>query len=195
MPHRVTELHNIMPIANIPSVIQHGILCYHAAARLAHDDVSMPTIQDKRDKVQIPGGLKLHRYANLYFHARNPMLFKRQQQANQLCILRVSTDVFHIDGAIITDQNASSNYVRFLPPIALNQLQLEQIYAESWTHPNDPIAYYRHKSQKCAEVLIPHKITPDYIIGAYVVNKKAQITLQKNGFTQPITINRYLFFR
>ena len=195
MPNWVTELHNIMPIANIPSVIEHGILCHEAASRLDHYDVSMQTIQDKRDKVQIPGGLKLHRYANLYFHARNPMLYKRLGQIESLCILRVSTDVFHIEGAVITDQNASSYYVRFLPPTALNQLQLDQIYAEDWTHPNNPIAYYRHKAQKCAEVLIPHQITPNYIMGAYVVDQTAQTTLQNSGFSQPIEINTTLFFR
>lgn len=195
MPERVTELHNIMPIANIPSVIEHGILCHEAASRLEHYDVSMQTIQDKRDKVQVPGGLKLHRYANLYFHARNPMLYKRIGQITSLCILQVSTDVLNIEGSVITDQNASSDYVRFLPPTALNQLQLDQVYAENWTHPNNPIAYYRHKSQKCAEVLIPHQITPNYIIGAYVVNQTAQTTLQNTGFSQPIEINTYLFFR
>lgn len=194
MPIQVTELHNIMPIANIPSVMEHGILCHQAASRLAHYDVSMQSIQDKRDNIQVPQGLKLHQYANLYFHARNPMLFKRRDQVQSLCILRVSTDVFNIAGAIITDQNASSRYVKFLPSTALNQLQLNQIYAEDWRH-EDRIAYWRHKSQKCAEVLIPHKITPDYIIGAYVVNQTAQVALQNTGFSQPITIYSYLFFR
>lgn len=195
MPRRVTELHNIMPIVNIPSVMEHGILCHERASRLEHYDVSMQTIQERRDKVQVPGGLKLHRYANLYFHARNPMLYKRIDEITSLCILRVSTDVFYIRGAVITDQNASSNYVRFLPPTALNQLQLDQIYADDWRHPNNPIAYYRHKSQKCAEVLIPHQIPPDYIIGAYVVNQTAQTALQNIGFSQPVTIDSYLFFR
>lgn len=194
MPVQVTELHNIMPIANIPSVMEHGILCHQAAAKLAHYDVSMQAIQDRRDKIQVPQGLKLHQYANLYFHARNPMLYKRQAQAQALCILQLSIEVFNIPGAIITDQNASSNYVKFLPPTALNQLQLDQIYAEDWRH-EDQIAYWRHKSQKCAEVLIPHQITPDYIIGAYVVNQTAQAALQNRGFSQPITINSYLFFR
>jgi len=136
MSPQVTELHNIMPLANIPSVLRHGILSHAEASRLHHADVSMAEIQDRRDHVQVPQGLKLHQYANLYFHARNPMLFKRKEQAESLCILRVSTAVFNIPGTIITDQNASSNYVRFLPPTALNQLQLDNIYAENWLHPN-----------------------------------------------------------
>ena len=195
MPDRVTELHSIMPIANMPSVMTHGILSHEEASRLPHDDVSMPIIQERRNHVRVPHGLKLHQYANPYFHARNPMLYKRLDHVESLCILRVSTEVFRISGTVITDQNASSNYVRFLPPTALNQLQLDRIYAEDWRHPDDQITYFRHKSQKCAEVLIPHNISPDYIIGAYVVNQNAQATLQNSGFTHSIQINTYLFFR
>lgn len=195
MPVRVTELHNIMPIANIPSVLAHGILSHQQAARLSHADVSMPAIQDRRDKVQVPQGLKLHQYANLYFHARNPMLYKRLDQAETLCILRVSLDVFKIDGTVLADQNASSSYVRFFPPAALHQLQLDQIYAADWRHPGNPIDYYRHKSQKCAEVLVPHKIPPLHILGAYVVSETARESLQTAGFPHSVEINSFLFFR
>lgn len=82
-----------MPIANISSVLVHGILSHEQAAKLDHQSVAMTDIQDRRDRVQVPGGLKLHQYANLYFHARNPMLFKRKAQAESLCVLRVSTTV------------------------------------------------------------------------------------------------------
>jgi hypothetical protein len=195
MPDRVTELHNIMPIADIPSVLAHGILCHRDAARLAHDDVSMPVIQERRAKVQVPGGLRLHRYANLYFHARNPMLYARQDQVESLCILRISVGVFKIEGTVLTDQNASGKYVRFYAPSALSQLPLTQIYAEDWRHADDQIAEWRHRSQKCAEVLVPHKVTTNYIRGAYVVNAAAKTRLDALGFPRPIDSNSFLFFR
>ncbi|MCL4870604.1 MAG: DUF4433 domain-containing protein [Anaerolineae bacterium] len=194
MPWSIAELHNIMPLENIPSVLRHGLLSHAQASRLPHVDVSMSEIQDRRDRIQVPQGLKLHQYANLYFHARNPMLFKRKEQADTLCILRVSPAVFDIPGTIITDQNASSNYVKFLPPTALNQLQLDNIYAEDWRHP-DQITYWKQKSQKCAEVLVPHRITSDYFIGAYVVSEKVQEILARQRFPYPIDINPFLFFR
>ena len=195
MPNRVSELHNIMPLENIPSFLERGIFSHAHAVQLDHFDISMQIIQDRRDRVQIPGGMRLHQYANLYFHARNPMLYKRREIAENLCILRVRTSVFNISGTMITDQNASSNYVRFLPPSEIHQLAFDQIYAESWLHPNDQIAYFRHKSQKCAEVLVPHSIPREYIFGAYVVNNNAQKTLAESGFSLPIEINPYLFFR
>src|SRR5256885_8318815 len=116
MDPRVTELHCIMPIANIASVMERGILSYERAARLQHLSVALQPVQDKRDQKRVPGGLKLHQYANLYFHARNPMLFKRQNEFPDLCILQVSTAIFDADGTVITDCNAASDYVRFLSP-------------------------------------------------------------------------------
>ena len=195
MPDRVTELHNIMPIANIASVLAYGIVCYKEATRLAHEDVSMQVIQERRAKVQVPQGLRLHQYANLYFHARNPMLYARQDQVESLCILRVSVDVFENDGTVLTDQTASSKYVRFYPPTALDQLPLDQIYADDRRHADDQIAEWRHKSQRCAEVLVPHKVTTNYIRGAYVVNAEARHQLDRLGFPRPIEINSFLFFR
>ena len=195
MPNRVNELHNIMPLRNIPSFLERGILSHARAVQLAHFDISMQIIQDRRDRVQVPGGMRLHQYANLYFHARNPMLYKRKEIAEDLCILRVKTSVFNIPGTMITDQNASSSYVRFLPPSAIRQLDFDQIYAEDWRHPNDQIAYFRHKSQKCAEVLVPHSIPREYIFGAYVVNSSARKTLAEFGFNLPIEISPHLFFR
>jgi hypothetical protein len=194
MSDRVTELHSIMPIANIQSVLEYGIVSHEESAKFPHRDVSMQEIQDRRSQVRVPQGLRLHQYANLYFHARNPMLYKQQGEVENLCILRVSTDVFQIENAVITDQNASSQYAKFLHPEALNELELEQIYARNWNH-DDPIAYWRHKSQKCAEVLIPHSIPPKYIIGAYVVSETVKQKLTATGFSHNIKINSDIFFR
>lgn len=60
----------------------------------------MAEIQDRRAVVRVPGGRPLHEYVNLYFHARNPMLYKRLPMHDSLCVLRVSTDVFDLPGAV-----------------------------------------------------------------------------------------------
>jgi hypothetical protein len=78
-----------MPIANIAPVLRDGILSHQRAASLLHADVSLADVQGKRAAKVVPNGLRLHQYANLYFHARNPMMYKRQAEAGSLCILRV----------------------------------------------------------------------------------------------------------
>src|SRR5262249_39662334 len=136
MDDRVTEFHCIMPISNIPSVIKRGILSHEGAAKIEHQSAAMQEIQDRRDKKSVPGGLKLHQYANLYFHARNPMLYKRKAQARTLSVLRVSIDVRHLAGVVITDRNASSDWVRFLHPTQYRLLDFDSIFAMDWRHPN-----------------------------------------------------------
>lgn len=51
----VTELHYITAIANLSSIMKHGILSYTLADQLAHDSVAMPEIQEGRRNKQIPG--------------------------------------------------------------------------------------------------------------------------------------------
>lgn len=195
MPQRVKELHCIMPIANAPSVIHHGILSHERAARLKHHSVAMEEIQDRRDKVQVPGGMRLHHYANLYFHARNPMMFKRKDQAGSLCVLRVSRDVLALDRVVLADRNASSDYVRFLSPAQIRLINLDQVYADDWRHPNDRIEYFRHRAIMCAEVLVPNVVAPELIIGAYVVSQQARQSLLATGFNRAVQINAHLFFQ
>ncbi|MCL4178250.1 MAG: DUF4433 domain-containing protein [Verrucomicrobia bacterium] len=140
MNPRVTEFQCIMPLDNIPSVVKLGILSNERAAKVPHYSVALELVQERRDLKHVPGGLKLHQYANLYFHARNPMLFKRKVTAATLCVLRVSTEVRHIDGVVFADRNASSDYVRFLHPRQEGVLDYDAVFALDWRHANDPIA-------------------------------------------------------
>jgi len=195
MDPRVTELHCIMPMANIGSVVTHGLLSYERAAALAHASVAMQPVQDRRDQKVVPGGLKLHQYANLYFHARNPMLYKRLGEADALCVLRVSTEVLALDGTVISDQNAASDYVRFLHPSQWQFLDFDAIYAMNWKHPDDQIAEWRHKSRKCAEVLVPHRVESRFLRGAYVIDVQAQQRLLALGCGLPVSVAPVLFFR
>jgi ssDNA thymidine ADP-ribosyltransferase, DarT len=191
---RVTELHSIMPIANIGSVMEHGILSYEGATKLRHHSVALQPVQDKRDQKRVPGGLKLHQYANLYFHARNPMLFKRKDEAPALCVLRISTQVLRLNGTVISDQNAASNYVRFLDPSQWELLDFDDIYAMDWRHPGDEVAFWRHKARKCAEVLVQHRVECRFLTGAYVVDAAAAERLAIE-FDLPAEVNPVLFFR
>jgi len=194
MDKRVKELQCIMPLVNILSVLEDGILSYERAAKLKHHSVAMHEVQDRRDKKQVPHGLKLHQYANLYFHARNPMLYKRKDDAENICVLRISTEVLQIEGVVITDCNAASQYVRFYHPSQIFLLDLDAIFAVDWRHHSDPIAYWRHKSQKCAEILIPHLVEPKFLAGAYVVSQDAAGRLRQR-FDLPVTIDQGMFFR
>ena len=164
----LTELHYITPIANLASILKHGILSHRLAASLPHHSVAMSEIQERRQGVCVPGGRPLHEYANLYLCARNPMLFKRRDRHPELCVLPVSTDVLDLPGVIITDGNAASSYTRFLPsPQGLEEIDHRLVFAKYWTD-WDIFQQWHKKRAKCAEVLVPERVPPNFITGIYV---------------------------
>ncbi|MBA3707489.1 MAG: DUF4433 domain-containing protein [Planctomycetes bacterium] len=184
-----------MPIANIGSILKHGILCHERAAKLVvkGTSVAMAEVQDARNKVQIPGGLMLHRYANLYFHARNPMMYLRKEQAGELCVLQISTEILKIQDVVLADLNAASPWVRFYAPSQWSELSYDDIFARYWTH-SDPATAKRQKLRKCAEVLVPKVAPVTHLLGAYVVDDASAGRLAKAGFKLPVTVNSDIFF-
>jgi len=189
---QVQEFHNIMPIDNIPSVIEHGILSHEKASKLLHADVSMAEVQDLRAEVQVTNGMKLHKYANLYFHARNPMMYVRRTE--EVCILRVLKDVSILPGVVFSDRNASSNYTNFCSIGDTADLYYETIFSKYWND-DDPIITMINKSMKCAEILVPDRVDYGLIFGAYVKNAVNKQKLFDKGFTKPIEIYSELFFQ
>ena len=151
------ELHYITPIENLGSVCELGILSHARARVVEHTSVAMVEIQDIRSEKIVPQGRRLHEYVNLYFHARNPMMWIRRDQHECLCVLRVSPNVLDVPGAVVTDQNASPGSA-FAPARRRDRYQLTAKYVRrDWTHP-DQITYWRWKSMKCAEVLVPDQV-------------------------------------
>jgi hypothetical protein len=191
------ELHYITPIENVPSILQHGLLSHRRAASVPHSSVAMEVIQERRRDAIVPGGRRLHDYVNLYVNARNKMMFKVKSDHgdDQLCVLRVSTEVIDLPDAVVADRNASSDYVRFDPaPEGIAMLDRQIIFARYWNHPN-PIQKQLHGSLMCAEVLVPDTISPDSVMGAYVATRLAERNLRALSPTLPIEIRSYLFFR
>lgn len=188
----LTELHYITPIANLASILAHGILSHNRVKRLRHRSVAMMDVQERRERKRVPGGRDLHDYANLYICGRNPMLSKRRSDNKSLAVLRISTDVLDLPGVVITDQNAACGLVRFRPsPDGLDIVDRELTFAQYWTHEN-PIEYKDRKARKCAEVLVPDCVAPSYIFGAYVSCPEARLVVETMGLEA--VIDPHLFF-
>ena len=187
--------YNIMPIANIKSVMQRGIISFHEAKGISnHVSVAMNEVQQRREGIVIAGH-SLHDYANLYFSARNPMMYKRKDYAEELCILGVSTEILDNYSCIISDRNAASPYAKFFDAeLGINTLNYEMIFADSWIHDDDPYKTDLHKKIKCAEVLVLNHISPMYICGAYVVDELTKSILEKEEFGKPIIVTSKMFF-
>jgi len=101
--------------------------------------------------------------------------------------------VLDIPGAIVTSQNASSEYALFRPaPEGLAIVDYELVFARDWRDP-DLIAYWRKKSIKCAEVLIPDRVGPEAIQGVYCSGDQGRDSVQ--AVCEPaVTVDPDLFF-
>lgn len=188
------ELGYIVPIATVPSILAHGILSHHRAVRVAHTSIASEEVQDRRSRVVVPGGQRLHDYANLYICPRNPMLYKRKDVHHDLCVLRVGVDVLDLPGAVVTDINAGSMYVRFAPaPDGLSIVNRAATFARYWND-EDYATYCRKKSLKCAEVLIPSVVPLTFVTGAYVSEHQGRDALAAAAPSVTSTVNADLFF-
>lgn len=175
--------------------MQYGILSNELSKKLPHESLAMEEIQSKRENKQIPGARRLHEYANLYFDAHNPMLSKIRDRNSQICVLCVDPSILDSSNVIISDRNASSNYVRFYTAKAgLEALNKDTICANFWLHPDNQYEEWAHKSAKCAEVLVPDKIDSRNILGAIVANNTALAAFKKLQIPLTVSIKSDIFF-
>ena len=193
------ELYYICPIANILSILTQGILSNKRANKIQHESCASEEVQKLREQVVIPGGRPLHNYVNLYFNARNPMMYYLKDGHRGMIVLSISPDVLDIPGTIISDSNASREFTRFQPaPEGLSMIDEEAIYAEYWTHPQDSIEEYKHKGAMCSEVLVPDKVDAKYIMQTYVSCEQSHesiVAVLKSASTAiKVTTNGHLFF-
>ncbi len=192
----VKEFHCITPIANVPSIMKHGILSHRLSKKLPHDSVAMQEVQDRRRNKKIPGtGKYIHDHANLYFDAHNATLSRLRSRNEQICILRVSPKVLDLREVVIADRNAASDWVRFYPvQEGLAAIDKDLLFAVFWTNHDNEYEVMKHKSIKCAEVLIPDKIEPEYVLGAYVASDVALAAFHKLGTVLTVELKSDIFF-
>lgn len=132
-----TGLFNIQAINNIPSIMEKGLLSNERAELVSHISIALNEVQERRELVKIPNGLKLHQYANLYFDPRNPMLSRKRSQNEEICILKFDRIVLDMKDIIVSDRNASSSYAAFYSPeIGLEKIDFKLVYERYWTDDN-----------------------------------------------------------
>jgi hypothetical protein len=193
------ELQCIQPIANLASIAELGILCHNLAEGVEHVDLSDHTIQDLRHGKRVPHesgrGRELHDYANVYICARNPMMYVRAHRHTELAVVRLSCNVFDLDEAIVTDGNAASKYTAFASsPAGLRAINAEITFLGDPRH-GDQIEEWRRKREQCAEVLVPERIPPEYIVGCYVSCEQSLRIVRELDLPWSTKINRHMFFQ
>ena len=123
------------------------------------------------------------------------MLSRKRDQNEDICILKYSITVLDLDGVIVSDRNASSDYAAFYPAESgLDYIDFDLVFAQYWTD-QDHFEMCRKKSIKCAEVLVPFSISFDYVLCAVVCSEDAAEKLKNTGFNRKIIVESRAFFR
>jgi hypothetical protein len=191
------ELHYITHVDNVRSISEAGVLSHRRVRTIKHRSVADPDVQDRRRRKQVPGGLFLHEYANLYMTARNPMLYLRARVdglADELCVVRISEAVLDLPDVVVTDMNAASPYCRFYAVTeGLEQVDADRVFRHYWTD-GDVLEQERCKKAKFTEVLVPERVEPVHIEGVYAGTKAAEKAIESLSLGLEITLDSELFF-
>lgn len=186
----VEELHYIALFANIPSILERGILSRRRAALLASESIADDEIIARRASKRVPRGRTLPYYVNLYFDARNGMLYRRNDRWDEIGVVRVSHEVLDLSGVVIADRNAAASAARFFPaPGGIANLDAEAVYAEWWNESREA------KQLRMAEVLVPDHVPSAFLRGVYVRDQDCARRLAALVPAAQVTVNRYLFFQ
>ena len=97
--------------------MRRGLLSNEKANRIAHTSIAMNAVQERRDIVGVPNGLKLQQYANVYFDSHNPMLSVRRDQNDNICILKFDRSSLDSAGGGAPDSPATRGYAGSCSPI------------------------------------------------------------------------------
>ena len=189
----ITELHYISHVDNVPSIMSQGILSRYWVGQNGVESVSLADadIVARRADRSIPGSYRLDQYANLFFNARNAMLFRLtcSTLSRNLAVLRIRSAVLDLPGVVVTEINAAagSEPLWHGPGEGLTRLDRDVVFAESWQDSDEV------KRRMMAEVLVPGGVPASYLFGAYMVSDWAARQVPWARML-PVTVNRYLFF-
>ncbi len=153
-------------------MLKYGVLSHSQveARSLPFTPIYDRQIVTGRSKRVTPADKSLWNYANLYFQARNPMLYRvlDEKGAQSIVILGVSSNVLKRKDIFVSVGNAASGASPILP--ASEGLQaiysMWDIVASDWWKEEDGT-----KRKIMAECLVPDFVSPDEIHTIYVASQ------------------------
>jgi O-acetyl-ADP-ribose deacetylase (regulator of RNase III) len=183
IPRVIREFYYITHIDNIPSIASKGILAH----KFLTDGTITPTqiyekdIVSRRQDIETPDKKKLWEYANLFFNAKNAMLYRVvcEKGASNLAIVAIAKEVVLLKDVFITDGNAAHSLTKFFKPET--RLLSEIAYEASkvfWREDGS-------KRKNMAECLIPEKVAPQFIeailVAKFSTKQKVDQSLGKDN--------------
>ncbi|HFD39472.1 MAG TPA: DUF4433 domain-containing protein [Anaerolineae bacterium] len=172
-PAGIKGLSYITHVKNLSSILQRGILSH---ARIEREGIAYTPIYDRgivarRKGIVTPDGKSLWTFANLYFNARNPMLYRviHERSLEDIAVVCIKPSILERPDIFITTGNARAALSRILPqPGGLKMLpEIKRKVDIVWWKQEDG-----SKREIMAECLVPDVVGPEYIEAVYVASHK-----------------------
>jgi len=187
-PSGIKELFYITHKDNISSMLENGILSHN---RILNNRIPFTSIYDNkivtnREGIKTPDEKSLWEYANLYFQARNPMLFRviREKSEDNIAVIGVSNSILFNAAIFITNGNAASSATVIWPRSEgiknLSKMIRKDLFLEYWSDTDGS------KRKIMAECLVPDRISPDLIRSIYVATFELCKTIKSQVSSQNI---------
>lgn len=196
----IKQLFYIAHIDNLQSILRRGILSHE---RVENENIKYTPIYDaqiisNRREIKAPDGRSLWSFANLYFNARNAMLYRVlcEKNLNDIVVLGIRRDVLNRPGIFVTTGNAASSYSKILPPSQLKEVEriVKRILKMDYWMAEDG-----SRRQTMAECLVPDFVPPEYIQTIYCPNeeviKKVKNIVDRSNFSVSISREPSIFFQ
>jgi len=164
----IKELYYITHIDSVLSILQRGILSRRIIEKqnVEFTPVYAEDIVSRRSGKQVATGKTLWDYANLYFQARNPMLYRviHEISLEQIVVLGIRRDIMNTRGTFVTNGNAASSPTIITPYARQTKILTEiadNIQREWWSEEDGS------KRTVMAEFLVPEGIPSEYVTTIY----------------------------
>lgn len=174
------SLYYITHVANLPSILTHGILSHSQVEKqqISYTPVYDAQIVSRRKDKKTPQNRSLWEYANVYFQPRNPMMYRviHEKDKHDLAVVGVSSHVVAEPGVLVTDGNAANDPTRFFSVAEGEKALRDQwkIIESEWWNDLDG-----SKRKIMAECLVPDRIRGEYIHTIYVADHETKARVEK----------------
>lgn len=168
----IKNLYYITHVDNLASIFKFGILSHQTIEnkKMTYVPIYDASIVSNRKIKMAPNGKTLWQFANLYFQARNPMLYRViHEKEGKIVVLGVKKQVIQNPGVYLTNGNAASDSTDFYTPeegLKVIARMWDAIEGEWWNSLDGS------KRKIMAECLVPEGISPEMIHSIYVPNHK-----------------------
>ena len=181
---------------NLKSILKSGILSRsHIKDRFFSFFTSVTSIHAQdvaKRKEKLFKEKSLWNYVNVYFQARNPMLYRviTKFQVQNIVVLEINPNIIEGKNVGVTDGNAASDYTQFFDNTqkGLNALDARQFQKDYWNQDD--------KRPLMAELLVYDSVPKEKITAIYTADKRVADDIRKEIGIGPLNIipNPKMFF-